>query len=853
VRFFSGKLKLANGCQATPESVIMQVCFLPAARLGVTMSDLQKKQRLTSQLRQTFALLGKLFAETPPEQPRLSARRTVAQLHGVLQAYAEKLISACGPLPLPGLGFENQTVETTLEQAYFPLTVLDQRAGKISPENDDGFFGGAGALTIANVLQRYRQLVLIGEPGSGKTTLLEYLALTYARSWLGTLALEKGASLIKERFFLDEAGSLPLLVRLPKLVSQLQIESATREPLPLELFLNSCCAEFLGPETSISADFLKTYLAAGQAVFLLDGLDEIPAPAARQRVVRWIAALSASLPACRYLVTSRQLEADELARLGSGFGLAKICALDPTAVRQFLSAWNLTLATTLAGKETPEIIESARQEVAGWLETLEADPRLGELAATPFNLILLAELFRQTAQLPVSRLGLHAQALEVLIRPPAILTGLKVIALWLYEHQKSEIRLEVLRQLLAPEMLELVTAPPALQNQFGGLLRQRSVDSYGFRQRTWQSYLAACALVERADGLAAALKHLSDPSWREVLVWLAGLWLAPGPFQNLESAAELWAAEAKIGSNSALLAAECLQNVDEAFWPGELVSQFRKSFKKQARALLKPRDRSTLLQKLAVNQAQTQLEGEAGAEAPFWKLPHGEPVWVTIPAGEFWMGEVDQLRRVFLAEYHLARVPVTNAQYALYLAASGAQPPESWRAGQIPRGRGLFPVTNVSWYEAQAYCTWLGEQISQPVGLPSEAEWEKAARGAQDQRPYPWGETWADFCANTSELGLGETTPVGFFPAGASPFGVLDLVGNVREWTRSLYLQPDSADREDLDADSFSTAEAELRVLRGGSYYFSRLTARCAYRQRYYPDFKFHNFGFRVVISPHLV
>lgn len=810
------------------------------------MSGAQKKHRLTTQLRQTFALLGRLFAETPPEQPHLPARQTGAQLRGTVQAYLEQLVAVYEPLVLPGFGYENQTVTTTLEQAYFPLTALDQRAGKISPENDDGFFGGAGVLSIANLLQRYRQLVVLGEPGSGKTFLLEYLVLTYARSWLATLARKKGANLVQERFFLDETGRLPVLVRLSKLGCQLQLAPSSREPLPLEFFLNHGCAEFPGPENLLAPDIIKTYLAAGQVFFFFDGLDEISDPAARAQVVRGLAALSANYPACRYLVTSRQLEADELARLGPGFGLAKICALTPTAVRQFLTAWN---AITLPGQVTPEMSASARQPAARLAEILEADPRLGELAATPFNLIILESLFRQGRQLPLNRLDLFSQALAGLAGQPEVLNGLKSVALWLQAYHSAEIGQADVQQVLAPE----VWGQFDVKRLADGGLCQRGSGAYEFKSRSWQTYLAACALVEQADGLAVALEHLADPSWREVLVWLIGLWLAPGPFQNPEAVAELWAGMAPLDPNSALLAMEGLQNVDEAFWPGDLLRQLKKSLKKQARGLLKPRDRSLLLRKLAVTQALTQLEGAAGAEAPFWKFPDGEPIWVTIPAGEFWMGEVDQLRRVFLDEYKIARVPVTNAQYALYLAASGAQPPEHWWGGQMPRGRGLAPVTNVSWFEAQAYCAWLGEKISQPVGLPSEAEWEKAARGAQDPRAYPWGETWVDFCANTSELGLGETTPVGFFPAGASPFGVLDLIGNVREWTRSLYRQSEAADRETPDWDVLPAAEAEPRVLRGGSYYYSRLTARCAYRQRYYPDFKFHNFGFRVVISPYLV
>ncbi len=187
--------------------------------------------------------------------------------------------------------------------------------------------------------------------------------------------------------------------------------------------------------------------------------------------------------------------------------------------------------------------------------------------------------------------------------------------------------------------------------------------------------------------------------------------------------------------------------------------------------------------------------------------------------------------------------------------------------GHPRRGAPNRPVVGVTWYEAIAYCNWLTERLrvpsfvfrvwhdgqletrdSQPgtltARLPSEAEWEKSARGSEG-RCWPWGNEWIAGRANTREVEIGETSAVGCFPGGVSPYGLLDLTGNVWEWTSSLYQPyPYWADdgREGLEAEG-------RRVLRGGSWYDYRRNARCACRGWNIPV-AFNGYdGFRVVVS----
>jgi formylglycine-generating enzyme required for sulfatase activity len=193
------------------------------------------------------------------------------------------------------------------------------------------------------------------------------------------------------------------------------------------------------------------------------------------------------------------------------------------------------------------------------------------------------------------------------------------------------------------------------------------------------------------------------------------------------------------------------------------------------------------------------------------------------------------------------------------------------------------PVVGIAWYEALACTRWLTEAWRKAgilpegweVRLPSEAEWEKAARGgieipAQPQvvsignikentrlsmkknetsrRLYPWSNDPDPNCANYNETGIGATSAVGCFPAGASFYGCEEMAGNVWEWTRSLYggYPYDPKDgRENLDAST-----DELRVVRGGSFYDSYWGVRCSARDRDYPDYRYYFVGFRVMLSP---
>ncbi|HKZ86550.1 MAG TPA: SUMF1/EgtB/PvdO family nonheme iron enzyme [Anaerolineae bacterium] len=210
------------------------------------------------------------------------------------------------------------------------------------------------------------------------------------------------------------------------------------------------------------------------------------------------------------------------------------------------------------------------------------------------------------------------------------------------------------------------------------------------------------------------------------------------------------------------------------------------------------------------------------------------------PAGEFLMGEGNDTHSVYVAAFYIAKYPLTNRAYKAFVDAAGHKAPRHWQTG-YPEALDDHPVVNINWYDALAYCRWLSDTTGHHYRLPTEAEWEKAARGT-DSRTYPWGNVFDKARCNGWEAGMGWTTPVDCYPSGASPYGVLDMVGNVWEWCSSLHADyPYRADdgREDLAAEGW-------RALRGGSWLDHEWGVRAARRLSGQPDYVSHNTGFRV-------
>ena len=219
-----------------------------------------------------------------------------------------------------------------------------------------------------------------------------------------------------------------------------------------------------------------------------------------------------------------------------------------------------------------------------------------------------------------------------------------------------------------------------------------------------------------------------------------------------------------------------------------------------------------------------------------------------VPRGEFVMGSNerwdDEAPEYIesVETFHIDLHEVTNANYHLFASATKREPPYHWSEGNIPAGKEDHPVIYVSWHDANAYCKWSGKR------LPTEQEWEKAARG-ENGNIYPWGNEWSLDKSNNPYKGSTGTQPVGSYPEGQSPYGLYDMSGNVWEWVDSFYLPH--------PGNTIPRAEygKDKRVLKGGSWfdclsYGCGLSAPTFNRSFFTPEVKNNSFGFRCAKSP---
>jgi formylglycine-generating enzyme required for sulfatase activity len=213
---------------------------------------------------------------------------------------------------------------------------------------------------------------------------------------------------------------------------------------------------------------------------------------------------------------------------------------------------------------------------------------------------------------------------------------------------------------------------------------------------------------------------------------------------------------------------------------------------------------------------------------------------VLVPAGEFWMGSDDgnddekPRHRVDLDAYYIDRYEITNGLYQRFMEATHRGVPRFWSHSHL--NGASQPVVGVSWHDAERYCRWVGKR------LPTEAEWEKAARG-DDGRTYPWGEQWDSSRANSKESQRIGPAPVGSYPSGVSPYGAYDMAGNVWEWVADWYVK-DYYERSPRQ-NPRGPETGPWKALRGGSWGYLPSLLRTTSRLSIMPDLRNTVIGFR--------
>jgi formylglycine-generating enzyme required for sulfatase activity len=772
-------------------------------------------------------------------------------------------------------------------------------------------------LPVLEQLERYDRLVLMGDPGGGKSTFVNFVAMCLAGEGLCNPAVnikalkvplpdDKGNPGEKEQSW-THGPLLPVLVILRDFAARGfpgdgQAGYASHLWDFIESELRECCiGDYAG--------HLKKELLEQGGLLLLDGLDEVPeADNRRGQIKESIIKFAKTFKKCRILVTSRTYAYQKQDWKLSGFSETILAPFSDGQIRQFVDRWYA---------HTAELRGTNREDAQGRAVILKQaifkSDRLRVLAERPLLLTLMASLHAwRGGELPDKREQLYADATELLLETwqkaktvrksdgeikvaqPSLIEWLKIDRVKMrmllnelaYEAHAKQPELtgtaDIAETDLVGKIMALTRPNPEVNpvllveflSQRAGLLIPRGNGVYTFPHRTFQEYLAACYLAKKDyPYLLARLVRKEPNRWREATL-LAGATAAQGtPFAMWGLVEALLADQAPdenllAGEWGALIAGQLiaeLGNVNEL----SSVEEAKLEQVRQRQVQIMEQNKLPAVERAAAGRILGRIGDHRKALVDIDAME-----FCLVPAGEFMLGS-DQPEKYNLDyDYWISRYPVTIAHFQVFVAHTRYKLGNADCLNEPPN----FPVRKISWHEAVAFCDWLSEMWQTEgicpkgwkVTLPSEVEWEKAARGGisipeepvisklplenynfklQDnpnpRRKYPWDDEIDENRANYKETGIGDTSTVGCFIEGVSPYGVIEMCGNVWEWTRSIYkpypYDVNDGREEDVKSRGF-------RVLRGGSWLNNAEVLHSSFRSWVNPDNGSDHFGFRIAI-----
>jgi len=824
-------------------------------------------------------------------------------------SYLNRILKEANILPLQGIDPKSAScdAETCLNLSAVYTALLTHSAG--AEGKRDTFSPERSRLSALAALNKYQNLALLGDPGGGKSTFVNFVALCMAGKALeredanldlltSPLPNDKGEDQDEKQPW-EHGALLPVRVILRDFAAgglPDTDESATADHL----------WQFIKKELEKAAlgnyaDPLYQELQKEGGILLLDGLDEVPeADSRRVQIKQIVEDFIGSFPRCRVLITSRTYAYQNQEWRIAGLPEVVLAPFTKGQIHRFIDRW-YAHAAEIRGMNR----EDAQGRAVLLKQAIFNSRHLLELAVRPLLLTLMASLHAwRGGTLPEDREALYADAVELLLdwweTDKAIRDGSGNITMaqpslmeWLNtdkrqirnllnelacnahaEQQELRGTADIAQRDLVSGLLDISDNPNVRQKQLilylsqrSGLLMPRGVGVYTFCHRTFQEYLAACRLTDDDYPFKVAELYRNDPErWREVAllagakaaagaefaIWaLAGELCSKEPDDSDVSAGDIWGAHL---AGRALAETASLDKVS---------SGNQKKFERARGWLLRIIKENLLpATERAIAGNSLACFGDPRFNPDQFYLPDDDELgFVNIPAGKFMMGsdkkrdkdarDNEQLHTVELSEYAMARYPVTNAQFRAFIRDSGYHPEGVWeRYCKYDN----HPVVGVTWDDAVAYCDWLtgklGEQGYQGrVRLPTEAEWEKAARGT-DGRIYPWGDEPDTDKANYGDTGIGMTSAVGCFPEGAGPYGILDMAGNMFEWCqdRCEGWSPVTDTYKDGVVDPVSHT-GSYRVNRGGSWFIDARGCRSAFRYGLPPGDRDDYLGFRLVRS----
>jgi len=782
--------------------------------------------------------------------------------------YLDWLRRQCESVELLGLD-HHESLNVRLGQVYVPAITASRLRYKEKRLE--------GELEHELLLHRLGDdaLYLPGAPGAGKSTFCRWLALVVASGSVPdhAIAAPKG---FEEQLPETLRDRFPLLCPLREWSGQAKCLEGngrwTQKQLEDAL---ACWLEATRPG-GLGAELFRAELAAGRCLIILDGVDEVPQRQGdhlpRKNLLSGLAdALPAWLKAGnRVLLTSRPYGLDEEDRRRLALPVAELLELPDPLQDTFIRRW-------YAAADRPH----AEEKSSSLIRHLSEREGLKPLCGNPMLLTALCVKYDQGRRLPQDFYHLYDSVVQQIlykrydtepdrerarIRLAAVALGMHRGADQGRETPAAEVDTEELdRHLAQLSQTDTTTESGALDAASrredllsnSGLLLPRGDHSAAFYHLSFQEFLAAIRLRALDEDPAALLqRYAGKAEWRRTLVFLfcaiadrvspeAAVKHYSGLLDHLEPA------RLQADPQPALLLADCLEVAHARGWNLETFRAPLRLACAHALEHLAPPERAHLWRSLGLL---------GWDDRPGVGLNNGLPDidWVDIPAGPFLYGE--EREKKTLPAFRIARFPVTTAQFQAFVDDGGYEH-DAWWQGLAQRPEPVRPRWNlpnhpretVSWFEAVAFCRWLTARLRQcgalPAGdsirLPTEQEWEKAARG-EDGRVYAWGEGYQSGRANLDETwgeagpyNLGRTTAVGIYPNGASPWSTLDLAGNVWEWCLNEYENPDH----------IGTENDVSRVLRGGSWDLNPRYCRAADRNHLAPAYRFNFFGFRLCCS----
>lgn len=744
-------------------------------------------------------------------------------------------------------------------------------------------------LLVTEATQQHRRLVLLGDPGSGKSTFFRHLAWVFARRGIGQFGPETQLP-----GWEDTYQMLPLILPLRRLAgSPIEADAGAQAVYTaLRNMVVSCGVE--RPDNLLSEALLQ-----GTAIVLLDGLDEVPqtptlASADRRAILRAVNAFAERYERARLVLTCRTRAFDADLRTSLGWPVETLAPFTLGQVRSFVSAWYKELVT--AG---PIIFDLDKRLGTSLIDSIVASPKLSAMAEVPLLLTIMALVLFHNGELPRDRPQLYERILDLLlgqwdqvregqslgqaigkpewdssyIRP--LLDRLSYQAHTCATSTDGRGRMdrgEVYAALIDFFVTAQVPEPWGAARrcldyieQRSGLLTPDGANSYVFAHLTLQEHCAGRHIaLGSEDPVAVTMKHRADDRWREPIFLGAGL-MQPAVLNTLLS--DLIDQEGKPVERwyrDLILAAELGEDRDWSYLrtrPMLRVDRLQRELCLGLVTLLA--DASQPLPAADRVRAGLLLGDLGDPRFPVtveeWEtelIRAGEPdsYFCRVDSGMYLIGSPDddpdirgeeRPQHTFILDHplYIARYPITNAQWQAWVDRASGQP--SYAAKDANFNHPNQPAVAIDWYMANDFCTWLSNQIGALVRLPTEQEWEAAARGG-DKRRYPWDDSWCDDHAATTEdcetRGHLWSVPVGCYPAGAAPCGALDMVGNIWEWTASVWQSYPGVEKPFV--------EERYRVMRGGSWSDNRTWTRCGARSWGHPNYVNNLRGFRVVVIP---